>query len=65
METHMKEFYYHLFYVEENIDIHCKIDDYERNIIDYRQSKYDNELKYLVYFLNQEERIIVNKVPFY
>ncbi len=63
-ETYMKEFYYHLFYVEENIDIHCKIPDYERNILDYRQLKYDNELTYLVYFLNQEDKIIINKVPF-
>ncbi len=64
IEIDKKEFYYHLFYVEENIDIHCKIEDYERNILDYRQIKYDNELKYLVYFLNQEEKIIINKVPF-
>ncbi len=65
VETFMKEFYYHLFYVEENIDIHCKIEDYERNILDYRQLKYDNELRYLVYFLNQEDKIIENNIPFF
>ncbi len=65
IETNIKEFYYHLFYVEENIDIHYKIEDYERNILDYRQIKYDNELSYLVYFLSQEDNIITNNVPFF
>jgi hypothetical protein len=70
VENNMKDFYYHIFSVEENIDIHIKL---KEEYIDFFTNPKFNQMSQhfknsdLIYFINlirQDRKIITNKIPF-
>jgi hypothetical protein len=63
-ETMLKDFYYHIFSVELDLDLHNKINDNDLIIINYKNINYKNELIYLVDYFKQNRKIINSKIPF-
>jgi hypothetical protein len=70
VESSMKDFYYHLFSVEENIDVHIKLK--EEYIDFFTNSRFREMNKHfknsdLIYFINlisQDRKLLYNKIPF-
>ncbi len=66
----MKDFYYHLFSVEENIDIHIKLkEEYVDFFINPKfnemsQHFKNSDLIYFIHLISQDRKIICNKIPF-
>ncbi len=69
-ENSMKDFYYHLFSVEENLDIHIKLCDeyidFFTNPRFYEMSQHfrNSDFVYFINLISQDRKIINNKIPF-
>ncbi len=70
IESSMKDFYYHIFSVEENIDIHIKLKeeyiDFFTNPRFYEMNKHfkNSDFIYFINLISQDRKIISNKIPF-
>lgn len=70
VESSMKDFYYHIFSVEENIDVHIKLkDEYIDFFINsrfYEMNKHfkNSDFIYFINLISQDRKIISNKIPF-
>ncbi len=70
VEGNIKDFYYHLFSVEENIDIHIQLkEEYIDFFINSRFHEMNKHFKNsdFIYFINlisQERKLLYNKIPF-
>ncbi len=70
LESSMKDFYYHIFSVEENIDIHIKLkEEYIDFFTNYRFNSMNQYFKNsdFIYFINlikEDRKLLFNKIPF-
>ncbi len=63
-ENMVKDFYYHIFSVELDLDLHNIISEHEVNIINCKNIKINNQLLDLIDYFSQDRKIINNKIPF-
>lgn len=70
VESSMKDFYYHIFSVEENIDVHIQLKeeyiDFFINSRFYEMNKHfkNSDFIYFINLISQDRKIISNRKPF-